>query len=113
METRNIKIRSLMNTNLEFVDRSHSKFSQSFVDFLVDTDEKFREKLIVSINDQIGLFNWAIDFIENPSEGFLVDIYCDSPVDFQKIYGMIIERFPDIEFRFYNKGPINTHVPSQ
>lgn len=99
-----------MNTNLEFTDRAMGRFTQRFIDFLVDTDENFRSELMIPINSEVGLFNWAIDFIENPAEGFLVDVFCDGPTDFQKIIYIIGAHFPDTEFRFYNKGPINTQA---
>ncbi|NOT76966.1 MAG: hypothetical protein HOP08_18740 [Cyclobacteriaceae bacterium] len=109
-EKRTIKIRAMMNTNLEFTDRARGKFSQKFIDFLVDTDESFRNELMIPINNEVGLFNWAIDFIENPAEGFLVDIYCDGLNDYHRILNIITGHFPDTEFLFYNKGPINTQV---
>ncbi|MBS1977863.1 MAG: hypothetical protein JST46_10865 [Bacteroidetes bacterium] len=109
-EQRTIKIRAMMNTNLEFTDRARGKFSQKFVDFLVDTDESFRNELMIPINNEVGLFNWAIDFIENPAEGFLVDIFCDGPNAFHKILNVVTNHFPQTEFRFYNQGPINTQA---
>ncbi len=52
----------MMNTNLEYNDSTRKEFSQRFVDFLADTDESFRNQIMIPINEQVGLFNWAIDF---------------------------------------------------
>ena len=65
---------------------------------------------MIPINEQVGLFNWAIDFTENPSEGFLVDIYCDNQKDFHKIISIVTSAYKEIEFLFWNKGPIDMKV---
>ena len=69
-ERRTIKIRAMMNTNLEYNDSTRKEFSQRFVDFLADTDESFRNQIMIPINEQVGLFNWAIDFHWKPYGGF-------------------------------------------
>lgn len=105
-EVRSIKIRSSMNTNLSYTSPDRKYFTQSFKDFLYETDEAFRSKVMIPINEDVGLFNWAIDFIENPGQGFLVDIYCDNDSAFVRIHRIIVERFPDVEFLFWKKGPV-------
>lgn len=100
---RQIKIISHLNTGLQ-ID-SAGKPSYSFRNRLYDEDEKFRSKVIIPINEVVVFNNWAIDFIENPGVGFIVDVF-SNPDDFHKIKKIVLERIPDIDFEFFHKGDI-------
>lgn len=110
IQQRTIKIRSQWNTNLELTNSTHSGYTQKFDNFLIDADEYFRSLVMLPINERIGLFNWAIDFRENPGNGFKVDIFCNNECDFQLIYTIIISCMPDLKFLFIKNGPINTEA---
>lgn len=108
MRTDFMKVRAHLNKGLKY--DSHGHFAQSFVNTLYEEDEKFRSAVIVPINEQIGLHNWAIDFIECPGVCFFVDIYADSVDDARKIRRIVEQRVPDIEFEFFHKGTIADYL---
>jgi hypothetical protein len=112
-----IKIRAGLTKGLHpyQITSTGLKFSDEFMDRLTDVEEQFRSALIVPINEEIGLHNWAIKFIEHPTPHakFFADIYTDNPDDFYKIVGIIKSRIEDIEFSYYYKGNIATYTHSQ
>ncbi|HKC34704.1 MAG TPA: hypothetical protein VKB95_01540 [Chitinophagaceae bacterium] len=65
-----------------------------------------------SINEEVGLHNWAISFIEHPADNpkFFADIYTDNPDDFHKVVGIIKSKITDVEFSYYHKGNINAYT---
>ncbi|MBL7843841.1 MAG: hypothetical protein KF763_16140 [Cyclobacteriaceae bacterium] len=108
MTTDFIKVRAHLNTGLKF--DSSGNFAQDFRNSLYEQDENFRSKVIVPINESVGLHNWAIDFIEFPGDGFLADIFTDSQQNFNKIKSIIQDRIPDIKFEFFFKGTVSDYL---
>jgi len=111
MTTDFIKVRAHLNRGLSY--DAQGKFAQSFKDLLYEEDENFRSKIIVPINEAVGLHNWATDFVENPGVGFLVDIYADNREEAIKIKSIIQERVADIDFEFFYKGDIDKYLSDE
>jgi len=112
-----IKIRTSLYKGLEHVHSPDGKikFGNSFMQRLHDTEEEFRSKLIVEINDKVGLHNWAIQFIEHPTEEpkFFADIWVDNTDHYPLIIGIIRSIIPEIEFMYYYKGNIDSYIPTE
>ena len=104
---RTLKIRTFLNTNFGYSDTSCSNYTQKFNDLLDTVDENLRELIIIPINERVGLFNWAIDFRENPEIGFRVDIFFADESHFKIIYSIITEKIPQLNFLFFYKGQSN------
>jgi hypothetical protein len=91
------------------ITSSGIKFSQPFIDSLHEEEEKFKSKIMVDINDVVGIQKWHILFSEYPipKETYFADIYAASEEDFYKIVAIIKDRITDIDFRYYYKGDVS------
>lgn len=106
-----IKIRTALTLNRRF-DLTSKGFSQEFKDKLTDYEESFRAKIIIPINDTIGLHNWAILFTEipEPEPKYFCDIYTDDTTQYSKVVAIIKERIEDVEFYFSYKGTVMDYL---
>jgi len=88
------------------------KFSNSFMQRLYDEAEGFRAKIMVDINDVIGLHTWAIQFVEWPDENpkFFADIWVDNTEHYPFIIGVIRSHIKEIEFSYYYKGDMDSYI---
>jgi hypothetical protein len=111
-----IKIRAGLSTGLHPIELSSAGiiFNPDFQERLYEVEDDFRSKIIVPINDAIGLNNWAIKFIEVPDDEprFFADIYVDNNDDFLNIIAIIQTKINDVKFHYYNKGNVATYIDS-
>jgi hypothetical protein len=111
-----IKIRAFLTKGLHPMEITSKgiKFNDDFMERLADEEEKFRSLIILPINEEVGLHNWAISFIEHPTvmPTFFADIYTNDPDDFYKIVRIIKQYITDVEFSYYYKGNIATYIGS-
>ena len=109
-----IKIRAGLNKGLHpmYITSTGIKFNDKFLERLYEVEEEFRSKLILPINDVIGSHNWAIHFIEHPTDNptYFADIYADNAEDCNKIIGIIKNTIDDIQFSYYYKGNIDNYL---
>jgi hypothetical protein len=84
-------------------------FSQEFKDRLSDIDELVRSKIIIPINEKVGLHNWAVTFVQNSSQ-FFCDIYSSDKTHFDMIVSIISNRLTDMDIElFEHKGTISDY----
>ncbi|PZQ94734.1 MAG: hypothetical protein DI539_30840 [Flavobacterium psychrophilum] len=108
MRTDFIKVRTHLNTGLRY--DSNGKFTQEFRNSLYEHDEDFRSKVIIPINELVGLHNWAIDFVEVPGIGFFADIFADSESNYYAIRSIISAKIPDTDFEYFFKGNVSSSL---
>ena len=60
-----IKIINHLTINRPATLTSDGLFTKEFKERLNDMDELVRSKIIIPINEAIGLHNWAVSFIQN------------------------------------------------
>ena len=103
-----IRLRLLTKNNSYEVTPDGTKWNPEFVDNIVDEEERFRAKIILPINDEIGLTNWAVVFTQAglSDVDFFVDIYADTKDDAKTIKDIIENKLPDIKFSQRHKGTI-------
>lgn len=115
--TNYIKIRTGLHKGLEHVPSPDGKikFSDAFMQRLYDEEEGFRAKIMIDINEKVGLHNWAIQFIEHPTEKptFFADIWVDNQEDYPIIIGIIRSIITDIEFSYYYKGTVDSYIANE
>ncbi len=90
------------------------KFNDDFMERLYDTEEYFREKIILKINDIAGN-DWAVRFVEEPTENksYLVDVEVKEDRHLLKIINIIAEAFPEINLSFWKPGIQYQHLGSR
>lgn len=112
-----IKIRTGLHFGLEHVPSPDGKikFSNNFMQRLYDEEEGFRAKIMIEINERVGLHNWAIQFIEHPTDEpkFFADIYVDNTEHYPVIIGIIRSIIKEIEFSYYYKGNIASYIGAE
>ena len=91
------------------------KFTDAFMQRLYNEAEGFRAKLMIEINNKVGLHNWAIQFIEHPTDipTFFADIWVDDVEHYPVIIGIIRSIINDIEFSYYYKGDIDSYIRTE
>jgi hypothetical protein len=105
-----IKVRTLLTVDRR-VDLTSDglRFSQSFKDRLNDTDELVRSRIIIPINEAVGLHNWAVTFVENSNQ-FFSDIYAEDRNQYETIVSIISSRLIEIEIELFSyKGRISEY----
>ena len=111
-----IKIRTSLHFGLYPMEITNNgvKFNDNFIDRFIDVEEEFRSKIMLPINEAVGLHNWAIMFTEHPTENpkFFADIYCDNKEHYPVIAGIIRATIEDIEFSYWYKGDVATYIGS-
>jgi len=109
-----IKVRAGLTKGLhpKIITSKGIEFNESFVERLYEVEEELRSKVILPINEAVGLHNWALTFIEHPTEKpiFFADIYAPDSNAFIQIILIIKSTIKDIEFSYYHKGDINTYL---
>jgi len=115
-----IKIRTalVLNPNIDVTSRGidgRPTFTPEFMEKLYDYEEEFRKLIILPINEAVGLHNWAIQFIQHPTEKprFFADIYVDNSEDCPKIVSTIQNIIQDIHFSYYYKGTVGNYINEQ
>lgn len=103
-----IKIRVWLPVNAKDVaDRADGGFipTHEFLENSYESDIKFREPIIVDINNAVGLFNWAIQFSQLDEVGYLYEgmIYCE-PEHFITIESIIRSKMNHIKFHGFRYG---------
>lgn len=75
-------------------------------------EEQIREKIILSINDKIGLHNWAIKFIEEPEppRKFAALLYADNENDALIIKNILFDKLGNDLKNCYYKGTVNDYI---
>ena len=109
-----IKIRTGLTKGLEHIPSPDGKvkFSDAFMQRLYDEEEKFRSKIMIEINERVGLHNWAIMFIELPLEKptFFADIWVDNVEYYPVMIGIIRSIITEIEFSYFYKGDMSSYI---
>lgn len=109
-----IKIRTGLTKGLEHVPHPQGKikFSDAFMERLYEMEEMFRAKLLLSINDKVGLHNWAIMFVEHPTEKptFFADIWVENKEDYPVIAEIIKSTITNMDFTYYYKGNMAAYI---
>ena len=110
-----IRVGLVLNPNIDVTSNGidgRPSFTQEFKEKLYEYEEAFRVKIIIPINELIGTHNWAIKFIQHPTEKptFFADIYTDNLNDYSKIVSLIKNSIDNIEFSYYYKGTINDYI---
>ena len=86
-------------------------FSDVFLNKLYEVESKFREPIIVELNEQIGTDQWAIYFGEVIStDAFDAHIFCDNVEDYARICSIIGEKIPKLMFNFFYAGTIYDYL---
>ncbi len=85
----------------EFLERSYTY------------DEKFREPIIVLINESVGLHNWAVRFEQFADDDTIYDVRVyanDEMTDGMQIKNIIENKMPDVELHFDYRGTIEDYL---
>lgn len=75
-----------------FNENGKVELSQTMRDKIYDKEEKFRENLILEINE-LSQGNWHIHFNEYPNNNFDADVYIENNEDFTLIKNILQMRF--------------------
>lgn len=94
-----VKIRISTNKHL-----NPGLITQDYNNYITDAEEELRSLLIIPINEKIGLFNWAVLFVEESENKYIVNIFSDTLADYENIYSIIIVKMPSFRFLFKYQG---------
>jgi hypothetical protein len=83
------------------------KFSNAWCDKLYNTEEEFRSKIILDINELVGE-EWHVMFTPFLTGEYFADIYALTESDAIQIYNIIQNKITNFKFKFYYKGIINS-----
>lgn len=108
MRTDFIKVRVHLNRGIKY--NAQGYFDQSFKDLLNEEDERFRSRIIIPINESVGLHNWAINFVENPGVGFFVEVFADNREVAGRIFSIASARIEDANLMFWYCGNIDRYL---
>lgn len=104
-----IKIINHLTINRPANLTSDGLFTKEFKERLNDMDELVRSKIIIPINEAIGLHNWAVSFIQN-SDRFFCEIYADNETHFNTIQSIISYKLTDMDIELFTyKGTISDY----
>jgi hypothetical protein len=79
--------------------------------YFYDPEPSFREPIITFINEDIGLYNWAIKFRPFTEDVYEAYIYCPTKDDFHKISSIIRERLSNKKIRLFERvGTIEDYL---
>jgi hypothetical protein len=113
-DSKHVKVRVGIVHNFDptLVNHATGKFTGEFNELLYEWDAKFRELIIVDINNALDSGKWAIRFVEADRSvpHFLPDVYCDSVSDYYTIIKIVQEKFPDAKFEFRYMGEASTYI---
>ena len=103
-----IKVRNFLTINRRTDITSDGLFSQEFKERLTDMDELVRSKIIIPINEVVGLHNWAVTFVQNHNQ-FFCDIYSEK-IHYDVIVSIISNRLTDMDIELFEyKGTISEY----
>lgn len=109
-----IKVRASLTKGLHpfTVTSNGPTFNDAFMERLTEVEEFMRSRIILPINEAVGLHNWAVRFVEHPTSTptFFADIYAETQEAFQTIAAIIAEELLDISFSYYHKGTVKDYV---
>ena len=85
--------------------------SPEFNQKVYDKEEQFRTKIILQINEAVGLNNWAIRFgqMYEDKEKYITDIYAENENDYNIILNILGQQVPLIELMPIYKGTIDSY----
>lgn len=91
------------------LDRHH-RITQEQFDTIYEEEEKMREKILLPLNDLVGLHTWAIQFsIRNVGEYF-VDIYLSNRNDYELVVSTVSRLITDKKMTFWSMGTIDDYI---
>lgn len=97
----NIRLRLLTHGNPYLIDGSDNKWKDEFIEQLIEGEEFLREKLILPLNEQIGINNWKLIFIESfDTHDFDVKIFARNKLDANNISETVQKNLPIYKFKF-------------
>jgi len=113
-----IKIRThiLIDPNKHFVfgEDGKLKWDTDCLEEFYEADAKFRDPILGFINDEVGLYNWAIRFQPFYTGQYEVYVYCDNDTDFHKIKSIILDKLRDHTFRLITRnGTIDDYIANR
>lgn len=79
-----------------------------------NADTKFRDPIVGFIDDEVGMYNWAIIFQPFYTGQYEVYVYCDNDTDFHKIKFIILDKLSEHTFRLITKaGTIDDYLSNR
>jgi hypothetical protein len=97
------------------IETNGLNWTQDFKDKIYDTEEKFRKKIILEINEFAGNY-WAVqfnDFASPSGSKYIVDIRVTNQDFLPQIVSVITNAFPELDFSFYVAGQHSPFYQSQ
>lgn len=85
------------------------RHSGTFHDRLYTKEEEIRSRILLQLNDSIGLFNWAILFVQlTPhSKNFFADIWVNNYDDYAKVFYTIRDHLNEYNLTPFYKGTVD------
>jgi hypothetical protein len=90
-----------------------TKITQEQIDGIYEEEERIREKLILPLNEAIGLHNWAIQFTIISYGDYFADIYLDDLEKYGVMVSIIRNHVTDRQLTFWYQGGIAKYIGSQ
>jgi hypothetical protein len=84
-------------------------YTDTFRNKLYTTEEQIRSSIILSLNESIGLHNWAIQFVQltPDSKTYFADIWADRYEDYATIFYIIRDCLPDYKLTPFYQGTVS------